>query len=46
MGFVSLAITRDTAPLWYQIALIVIVPTAALAGGRMRHAGSKEDLRI
>jgi hypothetical protein len=46
MGFVSLAITRDTAPFWYQIALIVIGPTTSLVGGRMRHAGSKEDLRI
>jgi hypothetical protein len=36
MGLVSLAVTGDGAPLWYQVALIVIGPAASLAGGRLR----------
>jgi len=36
MGVVSLAGTGSGAPLWYQIGLIVIGPTASLAGGRIR----------
>ncbi|MBI1787479.1 MAG: hypothetical protein HYR60_08005 [Acidobacteria bacterium] len=36
MGVVSLVVTGDRAPLWYQIALIVLGPAAALAGGRIR----------
>ncbi len=36
MGVASLAMTGNGAPLWYQIGLIVIGPTASLAGGRIR----------
>jgi len=36
MGVVSMAFTGDRAPMWYQIALIVIGPAAALTGGRIR----------
>ena len=36
MGFVSLVTTGDQAPLWYQLALIVIGPVAALTGGKIR----------
>ena len=39
MGVVSLAVTGDAAPLWYQIALIVMGPLASLAGGRIRIRG-------
>jgi hypothetical protein len=39
MGMVSLAVTGDAAPLWYQIALIVMGPLASLAGGRIRIRG-------
>jgi hypothetical protein len=36
MGFVSLLTTGDQAPLWYQLALIVIGPASAIAGGKLR----------
>ena len=36
MGLVSLRVTGDQAPLGYQLALIVIGPVAALAGGKIR----------
>jgi hypothetical protein len=36
MGVVSLAATGGAAPLWYQLALIVLGPAGALAGGRIR----------
>ncbi len=36
MGGVSIALTGDRAPLWYQIALIITGPLAALAGGLIR----------
>jgi hypothetical protein len=39
MGVVSLAFTGDGAPLWYQLALIVIGPVASIAGGRIRLRG-------
>ena len=35
-GIRSLALTGGRAPLWYQIALILIVPAASLAGGEIR----------
>src|SRR5207247_1826738 len=36
MGVVSLAVTGDAAPLWYQLLLVVVGPTAAVVGGRIR----------
>jgi len=36
MGVASLMITGDRAPIWYQIALIIIAPVAALMGGQIR----------
>jgi hypothetical protein len=36
IGLVSLVTTGDRAPLWYQLALVVAGPTAALLGGRIR----------
>ena len=36
LGVLSLRATGDQAPVWYQIALIVVGPVAAIAGGRMR----------
>ncbi len=35
LGILSLNTTGDRAPLWYQIALIIVGPVAALAGGRV-----------
>jgi hypothetical protein len=36
MGVVSLFLTGDQAPLWYQLGLIVIGPAAVIAGGKLR----------
>jgi hypothetical protein len=36
MAIVSIVVTGDRAPLWYQAALTIIGPLAALAGGRFR----------
>jgi len=35
MGVLSLAVTGDAAPRWYQVALIIVGPAAALVGGRL-----------
>lgn len=35
MGLLSLAVTGDAAPLWYQISLVLVGPTAALLGARL-----------
>jgi hypothetical protein len=36
MGVVSLLVTGNQAPLWYQLGLIVIGPAAVIAGGKLR----------
>jgi hypothetical protein len=36
MGVVSLPATGAAAPLWYQLALIVVGPAGVLLGGRLR----------
>ncbi len=36
MGVVSLLATGAAAPLWYQLALIVVGPAGVLLGGRLR----------
>jgi hypothetical protein len=36
MGVVSLFLTGNQAPLWYQLGLIVIGPAAVIAGGKLR----------
>jgi len=36
MGVASLAATRNRAPLWYQVGLIIIGPAASVLGGRVR----------
>ena len=36
MGVVSLLVTGNQAPLWYQLGLIVIGPAAVVAGGKLR----------
>jgi len=41
MAAVALASTGDGAPIWYQIALIVMGPLASVAGGRIRIRGKE-----
>jgi hypothetical protein len=36
MGVVSLFVTGNQAPVWYQLGLIVIGPAAVIAGGKLR----------
>jgi hypothetical protein len=45
MGIISLIVTGDRAPLWYQLALIILGPLASLAGGRIRNR-QKEGSRL
>lgn len=42
MGFLSLAVTGDGAPAWYQVTLIAIGFSGSLLGGRIRRPVRKE----